>query len=109
MRLQQVGSRTLRGAWIETECLAYGKNQNQVAPYGVRGLKLFGQCQREVAEGRTLRGAWIETELQGQSGQILGVAPYGVRGLKLGIKRYEEDHHHVAPYGVRGLKLLYQK
>ena len=75
-------SRTLRGAWIETYFFCVFSRSEEVAPYGVRGLKhriiiiiKFNVC-------RTLRGAWIETILCDKSLYDFAVAPYGVRGLK---------------------------
>ena len=54
-------SRTLTGAWIETNCYPCRSQETQVAPSRVRGLKHFKGALWSGGSCRTLTGAWIET------------------------------------------------
>ena len=72
------------GAWIETDLQGRsGQILGESHPTWVRGLKLFGQCQREVAEGSH---------------------PTWVRGLKPDKFRTRIRRWLSHPTWVRGLK-----
>ena len=59
-----IGSRPVRGAWIETGfTLAVNSWLTGRVPYGARGLKHTTAIrQRKNAKSRPVRGAWIETQ-----------------------------------------------
>ena len=51
------------GVWIETDVTLLNRLSDMSHPVWVCGLKLFGQCQKEVGFGVTpCMGVWIETE-----------------------------------------------
>ena len=76
-------SRTLTGAWIETESLS---------------------AWVAIFKGRTLTGAWIETISELEDDEPHLVAPSRVRGLKPCAAAEAKPCLFVAPSRVRGLK-----
>ena len=78
-----------------------------VAPFWVRGLKLFSRFCLCIVHSRTLLGAWIETSAWCWRRNPSGVAPFGlgVRGLKLCMYVRLETDGMSHPLGGRGLKL----